>query len=61
MNTQLFNAVLVTDRGLIIDDVEDKELDEVIPYLQDKHDLHVITHFVIRLIKKIDTPKKTLD
>lgn len=60
MNTQLFNAVLVTDRGLIIDDVEAQEVDEVIPYLRAKHDFHEITHFVIQFGEKIDIPKKTL-
>lgn len=60
MNTQLFNVVLVTDRGLIIEDVEAQEVGEVIPYLRLKHDLHEITHFVIHLGEKIDTPKKTL-
>lgn len=60
MNTQLFNATLITDKGLIIDDVEAQEVDEVIPYLRTKHDLHEITHFVIQLGEKIDTLKKTL-
>ena len=54
MNTQLFNAVLVTDRGLIIEDVEAQEVGEVIPYLRVKHDLHEITHFVICLGEKIE-------
>lgn len=54
MNTQLFNAILVTDRGLIMEDVEAQEVGEVIPYLQVKHDLHEITHFVISLGEKIE-------
>ena len=54
MNTQFFNAVLVTDRGLIIEDVEAQEVGEVIPYLQVKHDLREITHFVICLGEKIE-------
>ena len=60
MDTQLFNAALVTDRGIIIDNVEAQEVDEVIPYLRVKYDLHEVTHFVIQLGEKIDTPKKTL-
>ena len=61
MDTQLFNAALITDRGIIIDNVEAQEVDEVIPYLRIKYDLHEITQFVIRIIGKIDTHKKTLD
>lgn len=54
METKLFNAILVTDRGLVIEDVEVKEVGEVIPYLIKKLGLQEITHFVISLGEKIE-------
>lgn len=60
MDNKLFNAILVTDKGLVIEDVEVKEVGEVIPYLTKKLDLQEITHFVISLGEKIEYSKKTL-
>ena len=54
MNTQLFNAMLMTDKGFIIEDVEVQKVEKVIPYLQTKHDLRDISHFVISLGEKME-------
>ena len=55
---KLFNATLVTDRGLIIEDVEAKEVGEVLPFLEKKFGLKEVTHFVISLGEKIELNKK---
>lgn len=60
METKLFNAILVTDKGLIIEDVEVKEVGEVIPYLTEQFNINEISHFVISLGEKIEYSKKTL-
>lgn len=60
MELKLFNATLVTDKGLIIEDVEVAEVGEVIPYLTKQFNINEITHFVISLGEKIEYCKKTL-
>lgn len=53
MQTQLFNAVLMTEIGLVVEDVEAEKVEQVIPILQDKLDFKHVCHFVIYLGEKI--------
>ncbi len=53
MQTQLFTAVLMTEIGLVVEDVEAEKVEQVIPILQDKLDFKHVCHFVIYLGEKI--------
>lgn len=43
----LFNATLVTDKGLIVDNVMAHEVEEVIPFLTKRYGIKEVIHFVI--------------
>lgn len=49
----LFNATLVTDKGLIIDDVIAQNAEEVIPYLTKRYGIKEVIHFVISVGENI--------
>lgn len=53
MEEKLFNATLVTDKGLIIDDVMAQEVEEVIPFLIKRYGFKEVTHFVISVGENI--------
>jgi len=45
-----FNAALITDKGMVIDDVFATHVDDVLPILKEKFDLKVVSSFIIRQI-----------
>ncbi|MBP9613804.1 MAG: hypothetical protein PHR87_09650 [Sulfurospirillaceae bacterium] len=56
MHTEtLFNATLVTDKGLIIEDVLALKVEEVIPFLKERYDIKEVIHFVISIGENIDS------
>ena len=40
----------ITDKGIVIDDVFAKHVDDVLPILKEKFDLKVVSSFIIRQI-----------
>ncbi len=60
MKKILFNATLVTDKGLIIEDVLANRVEEVIPYLTLQYGLKEVIHFVISVGENM-SEKKTCD
>lgn len=49
----LFNATLVTNKGLIVKDVLANNPEEVIPYLTKRYGLKEVIHFVISVGENI--------
>ncbi len=49
----LFNAILVTNKGLLVKDVFANNPEEVIPYLTRRYGLKEVTHFVISVGENI--------
>ena len=45
---KIFDAILVTDKGLVIEEVKVATVEEVIPFLTKSLGLNYVTHFVIR-------------
>jgi len=60
MQEILFNATLITDKGLVIDDVLAKDVNNVIPYLKLKYGIKEVIHFVISVGENLydKTPNK---